>query len=29
MKQERVAISEIGKIIGEEVSYKKLFAKMS
>ena len=26
MKQERIAISEIGKIIGEEVSLKKLFA---
>jgi len=28
MEQERVAISELGKIIGEQVSYKKLFEKM-
>jgi glycyl-tRNA synthetase len=28
MEQERVTISEIGKIIGEQISYKKLFNKL-
>jgi glycyl-tRNA synthetase len=28
MEQERVAIGDIGKIIGEQVSFKKLFAKI-
>ncbi|MEN8118434.1 MAG: glycine--tRNA ligase [Bacteroidota bacterium] len=28
MEQERVAISELGRIIGEQVSFKKLFAKL-